>query len=218
MNDRRDGQYGENRREYPIFSRESLLLEYGPVNKAFLLNRGWTRTAIKRVLGEPDRRILMRNRPKDRPECRYDMTRVLAAEEAGPIRFRRAPERNREDANEANRRETERDCRYCGLSITYMRSAVGRPRKYCSDRCRNMAAKKSSGNRCKKPACDHKDCIEGEISKIRPAIQERRDKLPSRSLFRLRRRILARFWATSGHPWQRSAARANDGSVAGRRR
>lgn len=142
MSDRRDGQYGKNK--YPIFSRESLLLEYGAVNKAFLLKRGWTRTAIKRVLGEPDRRIVMRHRRKDRPECRYDMTRVLAAEDAGPIRFRRAPERDCEDANEGDRGEaaTVMDCRYCWESFTYVRSAVGRPRKYCSTRCRNMAAKK----------------------------------------------------------------------------
>lgn len=78
--------------DYQI-DRESLDLEYGSVNKAFLLRRGWTRTAIKRLLGEPDRRLVMRRFRKDRPECRYDMTRVLAAERAGKIRYRAAPQR-----------------------------------------------------------------------------------------------------------------------------
>jgi hypothetical protein len=70
-------------------NREALMMEYGSVNKKFLLNRGWTRTAITRILGEPDRRLPMRKFRHDRPECRYDVARVLAAEVAGKIRFRR---------------------------------------------------------------------------------------------------------------------------------
>jgi hypothetical protein len=63
--------------------------EIGRVNKAFLLKRGWTRTAITRLLGKPDSKIVRWNRWKDRPECFFDMQRVLQAEEVGAIRFRR---------------------------------------------------------------------------------------------------------------------------------
>jgi hypothetical protein len=120
--------------------RESLLLDYGSVNKAFLLKRGWTRTAIKRILGEPDRRITMRAHRKDRPECRYDVRRVLAAEEAGKIRFRRAPEEP-DEADPAEEGTVVANCLYCWERLTYERSAVGRPRKYCSTRCRSGAAR-----------------------------------------------------------------------------
>ena len=63
------------------------------VNKAFLLKRGWTRTAIKRFLGEPDGRIPMVRFRKDRPECRYSMDRVLVVEDSGIIRFRQPGDR-----------------------------------------------------------------------------------------------------------------------------
>jgi hypothetical protein len=82
----------------PTNRPESLALEYNSVNKQFLLKRGWTRTSIKRILGEPDRRVPLRSFPErpardDRPECRYSMDRVLAAEKNGFIRFRKAPKR-----------------------------------------------------------------------------------------------------------------------------
>jgi len=67
--------------------------EYNTVNKAFLIERGWTRTSIKRILGEPDRRLPMVQFRKDRPECRYSMDRVMAAENAGSVRFREAGDR-----------------------------------------------------------------------------------------------------------------------------
>jgi hypothetical protein len=67
--------------------------EYSSVNKQFLLSRGWTRTAIKRILGEPDRHTPMVQFRKDRPECRYEMERVIAAENAGLTRFRKAGDR-----------------------------------------------------------------------------------------------------------------------------
>jgi hypothetical protein len=56
------------------------------------LRRGWTRTAIKRVLGEPDLRIPQEFR-QDRPECLYSMARVSEAEGGGCIRFRKTPVR-----------------------------------------------------------------------------------------------------------------------------
>jgi hypothetical protein len=62
--------------------------EGGSVTKAALLRRGWTRTAIVRILGEPDRRIIRRDHRRDRPECRYDIQRVLKAEEDKESRFR----------------------------------------------------------------------------------------------------------------------------------
>lgn len=64
-----------------------------PYNKADLLRRGWTRTSIKRILGEPDRKLLRIGIRKDRPECIYDSWRVFEAEEAGAVRYRKAPER-----------------------------------------------------------------------------------------------------------------------------
>jgi hypothetical protein len=71
----------------------SKVKEWATVNKAFLLKRGWTRTAIKRILGEPDRTLVMRKFRKDRPECLYNRERVLEAEEAGAVRYRKAGER-----------------------------------------------------------------------------------------------------------------------------
>lgn len=73
----------------------------GGFNKADLLRRGWTRTSIKRILGQPDHRMLrqglmgpLRN---DRPECVYGRERVLSAERDGRIRFRKASERTPPD-------------------------------------------------------------------------------------------------------------------------
>jgi hypothetical protein len=56
------------------------------VNRAWLLERGWTRTAIQRILGEPD----LKEVHKDRIEYLYDIARVLQAEESGPIRYRKS--------------------------------------------------------------------------------------------------------------------------------
>jgi hypothetical protein len=63
---------------------------WGGYNKADLLRRGWTRTAIARILGEPDRRLPRQEFRRDRPECIYERARVEAAEEAGLIRYRKA--------------------------------------------------------------------------------------------------------------------------------
>jgi hypothetical protein len=68
-------------------------LDSALVNKLFLLRRGWTRTAIKRVLGEPDQRIPRKEFRQDRLECQYSMARILEAEDSGRIRFRKAPVR-----------------------------------------------------------------------------------------------------------------------------
>jgi hypothetical protein len=116
---------------------------YGSVNKAFLLERGWTRTAIKRILGEPDSRIARRDRPKDRPECRYDVARVLAAEDAGPTRFRQAPKRRGDPNDEADESETAIPRRYCQYCGSRLHSGIGRPRKYCSSLCRNRALREA---------------------------------------------------------------------------
>jgi len=71
--------------------REEQMRERGFVNKAQLIERGWTRTAIKRLLGEPDHRTLTGNCNKDRPECCYDTERVLQVEAdwvvAGRMKF-----------------------------------------------------------------------------------------------------------------------------------
>jgi hypothetical protein len=61
--------------------------------KELIKGRGWTRGAIKRELGEPDRRVPLNRLKKytrqGRPECRYDAERVLKAEEDGKQRIRR---------------------------------------------------------------------------------------------------------------------------------
>src|SRR5262245_17139811 len=54
-------------------------------NQAQLIERGWTRTAIRRILGEPDRRIAA----QAYAETKYLASRVYSAEEAGVIRLRR---------------------------------------------------------------------------------------------------------------------------------
>ena len=72
---------------------DSLKREYTFVNKKFLRERGWTRTAIKRILGEPDHVVAGLRYRKDRPECMYSMERVITAEAAGLIRFRKPGER-----------------------------------------------------------------------------------------------------------------------------
>ncbi len=149
-----------------LVDREALDMERGSVNQTFLLRRGWTRTAIKRILGQPDRRIAMRLFRRDRPECRYDMARVLAAEAAGPVRFRRAPNRRvptwmefyggevwappygdsricapdaGAEADEPPMAVVVSNCRLCG--VTYTRKRRGRPARYCSKLCANRAAR-----------------------------------------------------------------------------
>ena len=114
---------------------------YGCVNKSFLLARGWTRTAIKRILGDPDRRLVMRGRPPSRPECLYDVKRVREAERRGPSRFRRPPHRNDQEQQEETTVLKRCAYIYCRREFTLRRS-TGRPRKYCCGRCRNRAAKK----------------------------------------------------------------------------
>jgi hypothetical protein len=59
------------------------------MNKGALIKRGWTRTSIKRLLGEPDWTIQNNHNP-ERPECRYLTQRVIDCEDAGRVRFRRS--------------------------------------------------------------------------------------------------------------------------------
>lgn len=54
--------------------------------QARLLRMGWSRTAIRRNLGEPDIRSI------SPPACIYSADRVLEAQKAGKARFRRAPQ------------------------------------------------------------------------------------------------------------------------------
>ena len=54
-------------------------------NLTDLIKRGWTRTAIARILGPPDRRIA----PQAFAECKWLASRVYDAEENGPMRYRR---------------------------------------------------------------------------------------------------------------------------------
>jgi hypothetical protein len=54
-------------------------------NQAQLIERGWTRTAIRRILGEPDRRIA----DQAFAETKYLASRVYSAEQAGATRYRR---------------------------------------------------------------------------------------------------------------------------------
>lgn len=65
------------------------LFEKAHFNKQQLRERGWTRTSIKRILGEPDA-VFRSTRRRDRPECCYLIERVIAAEDAGRIRYRRS--------------------------------------------------------------------------------------------------------------------------------
>jgi hypothetical protein len=67
----------------PVRARtETEALEGYPwFNKVALLNRGWTRATIKKFLGDPDSTVTLRRWPQ-RPECRYERTRVLEAERA----------------------------------------------------------------------------------------------------------------------------------------
>lgn len=62
----------------------------GYQNKTDLLKRGWTRTAIRRILGEPDKRVPRVGLRPDRPECLYSDERVNQAERDGKVRFRKA--------------------------------------------------------------------------------------------------------------------------------
>jgi hypothetical protein len=61
----------------------------GSWSKADLIRGGWTRTSIKRILGEPDWVIPLKLNA-GRPECRYLRSRVEAADAFGPVRYRRA--------------------------------------------------------------------------------------------------------------------------------
>jgi len=98
----RSGEWGQDFLRQPLrlengvtltsSSMYSPLAGYGWYNKAALRRRGWTRTAIRRILGDPDRTLTRKRYPK-RPECLYDEERVLKAEEehahAGKVRFRK---------------------------------------------------------------------------------------------------------------------------------
>ena len=64
-----------------------LIVPLNSVNKNYLFKLGWTRTMIDRLLGEPDRKITLANRKRtprsdERPECHYDIARVVAAMES----------------------------------------------------------------------------------------------------------------------------------------
>ena len=67
------------KRKYPNLDPDGLLDQANSVNRAYLLNRGWTRSMIRRFLGAPDRTIPLRIN-HSRPECRYEMRRVFEAE------------------------------------------------------------------------------------------------------------------------------------------
>jgi hypothetical protein len=97
--------------------------------KKELIARGWTLTAIDRVLGEPDRRLAVRAVKhavrKDRPECRYDIARVLAAEAAGNTRIRK--KRRSEDAADF--------ARCVNPALSMIKSYVNEPKNanWCDD-------------------------------------------------------------------------------------
>lgn len=140
----------------------SLSEPLGGFNKASLLLRGWTRTAISRVLGKPDRTLvrrasLMRAARPDRPECVYSRERVEAAEALGLKRYRNKPapkfrinkdgdlvDRDGETVDEAVEfpEESMVECPSCLVDFLVHRSTRGRKRKYCSKRCRNKASRK----------------------------------------------------------------------------
>lgn len=62
----------------------------GGFTKRGLVERGWTRTAISRILGKPDWQQ-KGNFGDARPVCMYRRERVLEAEAAGKIRYRAVP-------------------------------------------------------------------------------------------------------------------------------
>ena len=71
----------------------------GGISKAGLFSRGWTRTAINRILGTPDYRL--RNAyGTHRAMAMYRLDRVKAAEDQGPIRYRNARRDKEPDADE----------------------------------------------------------------------------------------------------------------------
>jgi len=72
----------------PSLGYEGPTIFDGGYCKAGLLRRGWTRTAIKRILGEPDWH-LYGGYGKGKEVCMYSTERVMAAEEKGVIRYRR---------------------------------------------------------------------------------------------------------------------------------
>jgi hypothetical protein len=106
-------------------SRGQDLAGHPPVNKQYLLNRGWTRKAIKQLLGEPDRKIKGREEGFTTLECVYELARVAAAEALGPVRYRRAS-------------NSKVHCEQCGRFLK-KRASTGRCPKFCSSRCRVTA-------------------------------------------------------------------------------
>lgn len=98
-----EDSYGDTQ-EDPTHRPEAQSLEYASVNKLFLLRRGWTRTSIKRILGKPDRLLVRKEFRQDRPECRYEMARVVEAERSGKIRFRKPPNRRTPKENSGESR------------------------------------------------------------------------------------------------------------------
>jgi len=160
------GENGET--HYPSTGCENnpLVGALGGFNKADLLRRGWTRTAITRVLGRPNR-IIPVWRNKARPECVYCQQRVFDAEAAGAIRYRATPketaarlERIGEDVDwDLEPVPGELSCLQCGQFFTFEPKNTGRKRKYCSTACRNRASrnkfKNNSVRAMQNEACNH---------------------------------------------------------------
>ena len=144
---------------YPSRFRLHRATGEGVWNLSDLYRRGWTRTAIKRFLGEPDRRIPLRRR-EDRSECLYDRGRVLSAEATGFMRFRKASEGPRriiidccevdeydcyvQNLNPLPGETVDGTCQHCFMAFDFQLASTGRPRKYCSTSCRNRAARKNT--------------------------------------------------------------------------
>ena len=137
-------------------------------NKADLRRRGWTRTAIKRILGEPDSQTLVRrNFRKDRPECVYSKERVIEAEERGVIRYRASDRLHVDEDGCLRDRNGETvdldiespvsiaECPCCFDDFKVHSSARGRKRKYCSTICRNRAARKKQRLAMRNEPSDH---------------------------------------------------------------
>jgi hypothetical protein len=133
--------------------------EQPTLNKKCLLKRGWTRTAIKRILGEPDRRGDNHRFSTKRAECLYNRERVLKAEEANLTRYRQVPP---EDPLEIADPMFEpargpgvqiwATCKHCRQGFNYVQAATGRIMRYCSIPCRNRAARKRSAKKNKQRA------------------------------------------------------------------
>jgi len=78
------------------------------ITQTTLLERpGWTRTLLKRLLGEPDQRKKVYGRTT--PICLYQLDRVVAAEQSGPfLEAQVAIEKRREASTKAVKTKTER--------------------------------------------------------------------------------------------------------------